>query len=170
MALEIERKFLVESGAEEIYKKTCRTNWEIEQGYLNHCSDKNTIRVRTVVPVNMAYLTVKSRNKGCVRNEFEYQIPFTDGEELLAMCKTTITKTRYMVIDSGFIIEVDEFSGDNEGLVVAEIEFKETDPRFKLSEEELQKLLPYWLGEEVTDEPKYYNSWLSQTPYKVWDE
>ena len=129
MALEIERKFLVESGAEEIYKKTCRTHWEIEQGYLNHCSDKNTIRVRTIAWTGKAYLTVKSRNDGCVRTEFEYQIPLADGVELLKMCKTTITKTRYTVIDSGFIIEVDEFSGDNEGLVVAEIEFKETDPR-----------------------------------------
>jgi len=165
MALEIERKFLVK---DEAYKD--KSNYAfmqiIRQGYLNLDIDK-TVRIRMVG--SEAKLTIKGRNRGSVRTEFEYDIPESDGIEMLMMCGADfISKERYVIPTNDLIIEVDEFSCANDGLVVAEIEFAESDERKDLSEGELQHYLPDWIGKEVTDDNRYYNSSLILNPYNTW--
>ncbi|NLX63548.1 MAG: CYTH domain-containing protein [Clostridiaceae bacterium] len=153
MAREIERKFLV---LNDDFKKG--TNGILyRQGYL--CADpKRTVRVRTVG--NTGYLTIKGASKGAARTEFEYSIPKEDAEELLLLCETPlIEKYRYFISYKGYTWEVDEFLGENKGLVIAEIEL----------ESETQEIeLPPWVGAEVTSDPRYYNSSLARFPFSRW--
>ena len=152
MAKEIERKFLVNT---KLYKAADNGEY-IAQGYL---STKPDVTVRVRIKDKCGYLTVKSKNDGISRNEFEYEIPVTDASEILKMCKSKITKRRHIVEFKGNIWEVDIFEGDNAGLVVAEIELKSENETFEK---------PIWIGKEVSFDAKYYNSNLSKNPYKNW--
>ncbi len=154
MELEIERKFLV-VGSE--YRNSA-SYFTIRQGYL--CTDPNrTTRVRAYN--GKGYLTIKGITKDCVRQEFEYEIPFEDAQKLLDnLCiKPLIEKRRYLVFNKGQKWEVDEFFGENEGLVIAEIELQNTEQIFEK---------PQWLGLEVSDDTRYYNSYLCVNPYSQW--
>ena len=153
MAREIERKFLVRGNAWRSAEHTYFC-----QGYLN--SDKHrTVRIR--VADDAAQLTVKGLTTGPTRAEFEYTIPVDDAKELLDLCeKPLIEKNRRVIPHGGLTWEVDEFLGDNLGLVVAEIELESEDQEFER---------PEWIGEEVTDDPRYFNSNLVTTPYKTWN-
>lgn len=155
MAKEIERKFLVDM---KLFNPIDEGEY-IAQGYLCSQSER-TVRVR--IKNNRGYLTVKGNNDGISRNEFEYEIPERDAEELLEMCEPSIiVKRRYIVDVNGSRWEVDIFEGDNEGLVVAEIE---------LSSEEENFDKPDWLGEEVSFDSRYFNSNLSKNPYNAWEK
>lgn len=152
MAIEIERKFLVIGDA-----------WRdappvfYSQGYLNR--DKaRTVRVR--IAGEEAFLTIKGTSVGARRAEFEYPIPLWDARELLALCEQPlIEKNRRKILHEGFIWEIDEFLGENLGLVVAEIELPAEDAAFTK---------PDWVGAEVTDDARYFNSNLSRTPFTHW--
>lgn len=148
MAKEIERKFLVINST---YKVLATDSRDMAQGYLS--SDiEATVRVR--ISGDKAWITVKSRNRGAVRDEWEYEIPVNDAREMLAICKgKVIEKTRYYVPDGGLTWEIDEFHGEHAGLVVAEVELPDAD--YPVS-------LPTFVGDEVTGDPRYYNSTLSK--------
>lgn len=152
MAIEIERKFLVTGdawrSAEPVY---------FSQGYLNR--DKaRTVRVR--IAGERAFLTIKGLTQGVSRAEFEYAIPVEDARQLLALCEQPlIEKYRRKIPFAGFVWEVDEFLGDNLGLVVAEIELPSEDSEFAK---------PDWVGQEVTHDQRYFNSNLSQHPFNCW--
>ena len=170
MALEIERKFIVDSLLPLEHAKYYN---RIRQGYLNLDIDR-TVRVRVTAAIGVdipaiAFITIKGRNKGTVRTEFEYKIPEQDGIAMLEMCDGGfVDKVRYFIPHGDLTIEFDVFSGDNVGLIVAEIEFNEDDVRADLSEGELQHHLPDWIGREVTYDPHYYNSSLINHPFKNW--
>ena len=154
--IEIERKFLVLS---EVYKTEAFKKTRIVQGFLN-THKQRTVRVR--VKGNQAFITVKgiSNKEGTTRLEWEKEIPVAEAEILLTLCEPNlIKKTRYEVKIKNHIFEVDEFYGENEGLVIAEIE---------LSSENESFIKPNWLGKEVTGDVRYYNSQLSKIPYKNW--
>jgi adenylate cyclase len=154
--LEIERKFLVTSDS---YKKGSFSKKRIIQGYLSS-NPERTVRVR--IKENKAYLTIKgaSNATGMSRFEWEKEIPVEEAENLLLLCeKGVIDKTRFEVKVGNHTYEVDEFYGENEGLEMAEIELQ--------SETELFEK-PSWLGVEVTNDERYYNSYLSKNPYKNW--
>nr|WP_314899189.1 CYTH domain-containing protein [uncultured Deefgea sp.] len=153
MAVEIERKFLVASDAwrEQISRST-----RIAQGYL--CTDiERTVRVRT--KGEAAFLTIKGKNAGISRAEFEYAIPVADALAMLQLCPNVLDKTRHLVDIDGHTFEVDEFHGANAGLIVAELE---------LSSEDAAYPQPAWLGAEVSGDTRYYNSALSITPFSQW--
>ena len=155
MALEIELKFLVKNNAwkEQIKGVLYR------QGYLN-TNKSRTVRVRTIN--NKAFLTIKGISIGATRKEFEYEIPFDEGKIMLnELCeKPLIEKYRYKIeAGNNLIWEIDEFLGENKGLIVAEIELEFEAQQFKK---------PDWLGEEVTGDIKYYNSQLSKQSYRTW--
>ncbi|ESU21878.1 hypothetical protein FCR2A7T_03370 [Flavobacterium cauense R2A-7] len=153
---EIERKFLVLSDA---FKTVATTQNRIVQGYLNSDPER-TVRVR--IKGNKGFLTIKGKGNasGTTRLEWEKEIPVSEAELLLPLCeKGMIDKIRYEVPVGKHVYEVDVFSGDNEGLVVAEIELN-------TEEESFEK--PNWLGKEVTGEERYYNAFLSNSPYKNW--
>ena len=155
MAQEIEKKFLVAGEFKESAKKATR----ITQGYLSSVPER-TVRVR--VKGDKGYITVKGigNDSGASRFEWEKEIPVEDVRDLLKICEPgVIDKTRYLVDCDGHTFEVDEFYGDNEGLIVAEVE---------LSDENEAFTRPSWLGEEVTGDKKYYNSMLMKNPYKNW--
>jgi adenylate cyclase len=156
MSLEIERKFLVKN---EDFKKVFYQKKQLKQGYLN--SDKNrTVRVR--ISNDSAFLTIKgkSNSTGTTRFEWEKEINSAEAEQLLLLCEPSIiTKTRFYIKAENHIFEVDEFYGDNEGLIIAEIELNTEDELFKK---------PLWLGTEVTGDKRYYNSSLSKVPFKIW--
>lgn len=150
MSLEIERKFLVKSND---YRSQAIEKHEIKQGYLNRDIDR-VVRLR--IFDRNAFITIKGRNFGATRNEWEYEIPFKDANEIMKLCGDNIvSKTRYIVIDNQLRWEIDEFHGRLEGLVVAEIELP--------SEEFEIKHFPDFVDLEVTDDPRYYNSNLSQS-------
>jgi len=152
MGKEIERKFMVKEGAWRNAKGT-----RYRQGYLNSAKERN-VRVRTME--DKAYLTVKGIAIGASRMEFEYEIPLQDADELLAICeKPLIEKTRYKVQEGGFVWEVDEFFKENQGLIVAEVELESEDQEFPK---------PDWIREEVTGDPRYFNSNLIKNPYSNW--
>lgn len=156
MAIEIERKFLVK---DESYKEMAFKSDRIAQGYICR-QGGNSTRVR--VRGDKGYLTIKgpSIDGGLSRFEWEKEIPASEAWELMKLCPTPIIdKTRYLVDFEGHTFEVDEFYGDNAGLVVAEVELSTPDEEFKR---------PVFLGEEVTGDGKYYNSSLSRFPYKCW--
>ncbi|EPR72464.1 hypothetical protein ADIWIN_2634 [Winogradskyella psychrotolerans RS-3] len=154
--IEIERKFLVNSDA---FKTEAYMSYSIKQGFLN--SDKaRTVRVR--LKNDKGYLTVKGKStaNGLSRFEWEKEISKSDAEALLLLCEPgIIDKTRYEVKSNDHIFEIDEFYGDNEGLIVAEVELNSENESYKK---------PHWLGKEVTGDLKYYNSLLIKTPYKLW--
>lgn len=152
MAIEIERKFLV-IGNE--WRNAPAVFYS--QGYLNR--DKaRTVRVR--IAGEQAFLTVKGMSQGMSRAEFEYEIPLADARQLLTLCEQPlIEKYRRNISFAGFVWEVDEFLGENQGLVVAEIELPAEDTLFTL---------PEWIGEEVTQDSRYFNSNLSRSPYSQW--
>ncbi len=155
MGYEIERKFLV--GGD--YKSQSSKSFSIKQGYLS-LSGISVIRVR--IKGERAFITIKSAlAEGKIkRHEWEYEIPMEDAEEMLALCENpVIEKTRYLIDYGGHLFEVDEFYGDNDGLVIAEIELEDEDELFDR---------PDWLGDEVTGNVRYYNSFLSMHPYKEW--
>jgi adenylate cyclase len=156
MALEIERKFLL---ANERWKTLVDASYTLTQGYLS-TNPTSTTRVR--IKAGIATLTIKSKNTGIRRSEFEYQIPTEDAQELLALCDgPLIQKTRHTIAVDNHTWEIDEFSGDNSGLVVAEIE---------LSAENEVFIKPEWVGTEVSDDPRYYNSNLVKHPYSLWEK
>ena len=156
--IEIERKFLVNSDA---FKNAAFKKHNIIQGFLNS-HKKRTVRVR--LKDNKGFLTVKgeSSKNGLSRFEWEKEISKSEAEALLKRCEPTIIdKVRYEIKVGNHIFEVDEFFGDNQGLVIAEVELHDEKETFKK---------PNWLGEEVTGTIKYYNSQLSKQPYNTWEK
>ncbi len=152
MGVEIERKFLVDKEKWEVVKKPAGVLYR--QGYISTNPEK-TIRVR-ITPVH-GFLTIKGPNTGASRPEFEYEIPVKDAEELLTQfAESELSKTRYTLEFGGKIWEVDEYSGENMGLITAEIELQHEDESFSL---------PDWIKEDVTGQEKYYNSNLTLRPY-----
>lgn len=156
MAVEIERKFLVESTE---YRRMAYSSDRIVQGYICR-QDGNSVRVR--IRDGRGYLTIKgpSLDGGLSRYEWEREISLSEAEDLLLLCRDAkIDKRRYLVKCGNHTYEVDEFYGDNEGLVVAEIELSDKDEPFER---------PPFLGREVTGEARYYNGHLTRFPYKDW--
>ena len=158
MALEIERKFLV---LDDSYKHEAFSKSHIRQGYI--CSERGrTVRIR--IRDNQAYITIKgpSLDGGFSRYEFEQEIPLADAEKLMTLCEPgQIDKFRWLVKSGDHTFEVDEFFGDNEGLVMAEVE---------LSSPDEQPIMPHFIGKEVTGDRRYYNSQLRRNPYRLWKE
>lgn len=155
MAVEIERKFLV---ADESWRSAVQESFVIVQGYLN-MEQRCSIRVRTSGA--RAWLNIKGATVGHSRLEFEYPIPAEDAQTLLRnlCCGPLVEKTRHLVPMGPHVWEIDVFSGENTGLVVAEIELSSADEPFTR---------PIWLGEEVTFDARYYNTLLSRHPYRSW--
>jgi adenylate cyclase len=155
MAQEIERKFLVKGDFKPFAYKSSR----VIQGYL--CSvPERAVRVR--VKGEKGFLTIKGigNKEGTSRYEWEREIPVSEAEELLKICEPgVIDKTRYLVKQDDHTFEVDEFYGENEGLVVAEIELKSETDVFEM---------PDWLGQEVTGDVRYYNVMLMKNPFTTW--
>ncbi len=154
--IEIERKFLVTSDA---YKKQAITKTNIAQGYLSKHPERN-VRIR--IKGERAYITVKgaSNSSGTSRFEWEKEIELEEGQSLLSLCeRPIIAKYRYEVKSGNHLFEVDEFLDDNQGLVIAEVELTHEDETF---------VKPNWLGKEVTGDPRYYNSQLSNIPFSKW--
>ncbi len=144
MAFEIEHKYLVKNDS---FKVQASSYSHIVQGYLCRQPER-TVRVR--IKDNKGYLTVKGKNSGSVREEFEYEVPYDDAERMLKMCLPPILdKTRYIVPFEGHIWEVDEFGGERQGLITAEIELSSKDEEYRI---------PGFIGEDVTGNPAYYNS------------
>ena len=156
MVLEIERKFLV---LDDSYKHEAFDSSHIQQGYI--CSERGrTVRIR--IRNERAYITIKgpSPNGGLSRYEFEQEIPLADAEQLMRLCEPgIIDKTRWLVKSGEHTFEVDEFHGDNDGLVMAEVELSAEDEAF---------VKPPFIGQEVTGDRRYYNSQLRRNPYRNW--
>lgn len=156
MNLEIERKFLIKNDS---FKEFSFQKKYIKQGFLN--SDKErTVRVRIIE--EKAFLTIKGKSNtaGTVRFEWEKEIPVNEAEQLMLLTeKSSIEKYRYYIKKGKHVFEVDEFLGENKGLIVVEIELSNENENFSK---------PDWLGKEVTGEVKYYNSSLSKLPYNSW--
>ena len=155
MAQEIERKFLVKGG----FKEAAFDALRITQGYLSTAPGRS-VRVR--LKRDKGFLTIKgpSRDGGLSRFEWEKEIGADEARELLALCEPgLIDKTRWLVKAGVHTFEVDEFHGDNEGLIMAEVELSAPDEPYEK---------PDWLGQEVTGDRRYYNSYLSKNPYKIW--
>lgn len=144
MALEIEYKYLVKNDS---YKKLAKASIHICQGYL--CKDpERTVRVR--IKGDKGYITIKGKNSGAVRSEFEYEIDIEDARKMLDMClRPILDKVRYIVPFGNHIWEVDEFMGERSGLVTAEIELSSPDEKYQI---------PDFVGDDVTGNPAYYNS------------
>lgn len=155
MALEIERKFLVKGD----YKPLSVKSQRMVQGYLSRQPER-TVRVR--IAGNQAFLTIKGvgDRSGLKRREWEYEIPISEAEELIEICESgVIDKVRHYVPYGEFMFEVDEFRGENCGLVIAEVELPDVDCSVEL---------PEWIGAEVTGMVQYYNSSLVEMPYSKW--
>jgi adenylate cyclase len=154
--IEIERKFLVKNDS---FKTAAFTQNHIAQGYLSSVPER-TVRVR--IKGEKGFLTIKgiSNESGLSRFEWEKEIPVEEAKKLLLLCeKGVIDKTRFEVKSGNHVYEIDVFYGDNEGLIIAEIELDSETETFEK---------PSWLGEEVTHDKRYYNSYLSNNPYKNW--
>lgn len=161
MPIEIERKFLVTSDA---WRAQSSRSVEMAQAYLNDLATLDAgamnVSVRVRIQGDAAYLNMKSRELGTTRQEFDYPISVDDARALLALAVGgTIEKRRHYVEVGGRTFEVDEFFGDNGGLVVAELELDDADAAFER---------PDWLGDEVTHEPRYYNLALASRPFSRW--
>lgn len=161
MGIEIERKFLVTGDG---WREAAHEVVPMAQGYLNDLGaldrgeQKASVRVR--IQGEAAFLNLKSRELGHTRQEFDYPIPVADARALLALCVGgVIDKRRHYVRHAGHLWEVDEFLGDNAGLVVAEIELGHADEAF---------VKPAWAGRQVTDAARYYNLALASRPYSQW--
>ena len=155
MTIEIERKFLV-----------INDNWRslaqgkvYRQGYIETANKITTIRVRIIG--EKAYLTIKSKTEGISRHEFEYPIPLEDGKIMLdILCdRPLIEKIRYQLYHDNLMWEIDEFQGENQGLIIAEVELQDENQIINL---------PDWVGKEVSHDPKYYNVNLTKYPYQTW--
>ena len=164
MGTEIERKYLVKkaewrSHLQELQKTSPDIGEKYCQGYIP-TSNGTTVRLRIVG--SQGYLTIKSKTQGYTRSEFEYPIPLTDAEQMLTtLCsKPLIEKIRYKLKQSDLTWEVDDFLGENEGLMIAEVELKS---------EKQQIDLPHWIDREVNDK-KYFNSSLIKYPYSQWKD
>jgi len=158
MAIEIERKFLVTSTA---YKKAAYNFYDMVQGYIAH-EKGNSVRVR--ITNTEAVMTIKgpSDSKGMSRYEWNHQIPVEDAKELMKLSQGgVIEKRRYLVHSGPHVFEIDEFYGDNEGLVIAEVELQSENETFEK---------PSFVGKEVTGDRRYYNAYLTTNPYKSWTE
>jgi len=156
--VEIERKFLVKS---DDFKEQAFTQNNIAQGYLSSIPER-TVRVR--IKGNKGFITIKGigQQGGMSRFEWENEIPIGEAQELLKLCeKGKIEKIRFEVQSGKHIFEIDEFYGENEGLVMAEIELESETESFEK---------PDWLGEEVTNDKRYYNAYLSKNPFKSWEK
>ncbi len=154
MAQEIERKFLVNGEFKSLAYKHSR----MIQGYI--CSaEQRTVRVR--IADEKGFLTIKGlTSEQGVRNEWEYEIPPTEARELIKLCEgEVISKTRFYIRSGNHVFEVDEFDGANRGLVIAEVELGNINETF---------VAPRFIGEEVTGDPRYYNSQLMKHPYTMW--
>jgi adenylate cyclase len=155
MGIEIERKFLVDHKQWDQLSKP--TGIKMQQGYIVDDEDR-TVRLR--ITDEQAYLTFKSGTTGISRNEYEYEIPVNEAIELFEQfVKTRLEKTRYCIDYKNKLWEVDVFAGDNEGLIVAEIELDSEDEQFEL---------PLWVTQEVSRDGRYFNSSLSAHPFKIW--
>ena len=154
MAQEIERKFLIQDTS----IVNSLAGERLTQGYLSH--DKNAT-VRVLIAGTTGWLTIKGKTVGATRSEFEYPVPQEDARQMLdELCGAgVIDKTRYRLPQGELCWEIDVFHGDNDGLIVAEIELPSEDSPFDK---------PDWLGEEVTGDARYYNSALSSTPFNQW--
>ncbi len=151
--IEIERKFLVRDDS----WRGLGAGTEYRQGYLQ-IDETKSVRVR--VAREKAFLTIKSGNRGLTRAEFEYPIPVEDAEELLKLCVgSPIEKTRYKIVRGDLVWEVDEFHGANTGLLIAEVELEREDQSVDL---------PDWVGEEVSQDSRYFNAYLALHPFSTW--
>jgi adenylate cyclase len=157
MAIEIEHKFLL---ANNDWRDHITRSVKYRQGYL---SSQETSSIRIRISEDHAWLNIKSATIGTHRHEYEYEIPLPDANEIInSLCrKPIIEKIRHFVIDDGNTWEIDEFDGDNKGLIIAEIELSERGQTFSK---------PRWLGEEVTHDLRYYNNNLAIHPYSEWRE
>ncbi len=155
MAIEIERKFLVLG---DDWRQTAGSPLLLRQAYLLN-GERTSIRVRTD-DSGEAFLTIKTAQAGSTRAEFEYPIPHHEALQLLELrTGSVIDKRRYRLAHEGHVWEIDEFTGDNEGLVIAEIELEDADEAFAK---------PSWAGREVTDEVQYFNASLARLPFRQW--
>ncbi len=155
MAIEIERKFLL---ANDNWRSLVSKSTRYRQGYLNS-DEHSSVRIR--VSDNSAKINIKSATIGAQRHEYEYDIPAQDAHELLdTLChKPLVEKTRHLVVIKQHTWEIDEFAAENQGLIVAEIELSKADEQFEK---------PGWIGEEVTEDVRYYNNQLAKHPYTHW--
>ena len=155
MATEIERKFLVKN---DLWRDQVISESRMKQGYL---ASQGNASIRVRVDGGRALLNIKSVTLGIRRSEFEYEIPLEDGEEILAVIaqQPFIDKTRYKVKCGGHVWDLDLFEGENRGLIVAEVELGSEEESFEM---------PAWAGEEVSDDPRYYNVSLVKNPYTRW--
>lgn len=152
--LEIERRFLLKNNTWRNHASTPQT---LQQGYLSVAKER-TIRVRIIG--EHAWLTLKGYISDTTRSEFEYEIPLTDAQTILAtLCPSKIEKHRYLVQYQGYTFEIDEFFGDNAPLILAELELPSEDTDYPR---------PDWLGEEITSDGRFTNSYLSKHPYSTW--
>ncbi len=154
MGTEIERKFLLKGDA----WRSLTVGTKYRQGYLNSTKER-VVRVRTID--DKGFLTIKGITTGATRVEYEYEIPNTEATAMLDdLCeKPLIEKNRYKIDFDGLVWEVDEFFGENQGLIVAEVELKSEDQHFEK---------PEWIGDEVTGDPRYFNSNLILNPFAKW--
>jgi adenylate cyclase len=156
VAIEIERKFRVQNDQ---WRRAADAGTEFRQGYLGEIT---RVSVRVRVEGERANLNIKSAEIGSSRLEFEYPIPLADAETLLELASgPLVEKRRYLVHVEGTCFEIDEFRGDNLGLVLAEVELPHPDAPFPR---------PSWLGEEVTADPRFYNVYLSRHPWRSWGQ
>lgn len=157
MAVEIEKKFLL---ANDRWRMQVNKSIQFRQGYLVG-SDKASVRIR--IEGDKSNLNIKSATLGVRRQEYEYPIPMDEAQELLdTLCdKPLIEKTRHYIDTGEHVWEIDEFTGDNAGLIVAEIELQDEQESFQYFD---------WLGQEVSHDKRYYNSMLSKNPYKNWKD
>ncbi|RIZ67581.1 MAG: CYTH domain-containing protein [Methylococcales bacterium] len=155
MAIEIEHKFLL---ANDTWRQQVQRSVVFRQGYL---SSQATSSIRVRISDETAWLNIKSATIGTQRHEYEYEIPLQDANEILDMLckKPIIEKTRHYVHNDGNVWEIDEFYGENEGLIIAEIELSDINESFSR---------PEWVGDEVTNDIRYYNNNLAVYPYSNW--
>lgn len=155
MGIEIERKFLLKNSD---WKKEISKSIEIRQAYLS-LDKERTVRVR--LKGEKGIITIKGQSQNISRQEFEYEIPKADAIVLLELChRPMIEKIRYEVVHEGLTWEIDEFSGENEGLILAEVELESEDQIFNK---------PTWIGKEVSDDIRYYNSSLVKLSFRDWE-
>ena len=153
MGREIERKFLVRGTA----WRSLGSSKVFRQGYLSTVKER-TVRIRLVG--DQGWITVKGLTVGATRSEFEYAIPAPDAAEMLELCEQPIIEKTRTVIDAGELRwEIDEFAGVNQGLIVAEVELERADQEINL---------PEWVGDEVTDDQRFYNANLIASPFSTW--
>jgi len=155
MAIEIERKFLVKGEFRNFVEKSVR----IRQGYISSVPERS-VRIRIMNDRGFQAIKGETNSSGKSRYEWETEIPVTEAEELLNICEPgLIEKTRHLVKYGKHIFEIDEFYGENNGLILAEIELKSESENIEM---------PDWIGEEVTGDPKYYNVMLTKKPFSKW--